>query len=122
MLRVLLAVALSLSATATLGAETPHPDAGPAPVPVLHLSLPETSEKRLVEQHCVACHDLGRIQNAGGTRSGWARRLKRMIARGSKLPEQDVPAVATYLARQFPVRLRPVDANATTTTSDAAKP
>ena len=88
-----------------------HPGDAPSPPPLLHFNFPDTPEKRLVEQHCVACHDLNRIQNAGGTRSGWNRRLQRMIARGSKLPPQDVPAVANYLARQFPVRLRPVDAN-----------
>jgi len=88
-----------------------HPGDAPSPPPLLHFNFPDTPEKRLVEQHCVACHDLNRIQNAGGTRSGWNRRLQRMIARGSKLPLQDVPAVANYLARQFLVRLRPVDAN-----------
>jgi len=111
-------VAVALSTAIALPAGAAHPDAhspdtSPAPVPVLHLSLPDTPEKKLIEQHCVACHDLTRIKNAGGTRSGWNKRLQRMIARGAKLPLQDVPAVAAYLARQFPVRLRPVDANAT---------
>jgi cytochrome c5 len=102
--------------------EAPAPDTAPVPVPVLHLSLPDTPEKRLVEQHCVACHDLTRIQNAGGTRSGWNKRLQRMIARGAKLPLQDVPAVAVYLARQFPVRPRPVDANTSIPPTESTTP
>jgi hypothetical protein len=97
-------------------------DTGPAPIPVLHLSLPDAPEKRLVEQYCVACHDLARVQNAGGTRSGWAKRLRRMIVRGAKLPREDVPAVAAYLAREFPVRPRPVDTDATAAARTAGAP
>ena len=118
-------LALSAGIASAVGAahpETPAADTAPAPVPVLHLNLPDTPEKRLVEQHCVACHDLARIQNAGGTRSGWNKRLQRMIARGAKLPLQDVPAVAVYLARQFPVRPRPVDANTSIPATESATP
>ena len=115
------AAGIALPAGAPLTAKA-TPDVGPVPVPILHFSFPDAPEKRLVEQHCVACHDLSRIQNAGGTRSGWTKRLSRMIARGAKLPLQDVPAVAEYLARKFPVRPRPVDANAAASATDAPAP
>ena len=104
-------IGLPTAAALAVSAQPAAIDSAPAPIPILHLKPPEALEKRLVEQHCVACHDLGRVQNAGGTRSGWTKRLQRMIARGAKLPLQDVPAVAAYLAREFPVRLRPVDTN-----------
>lgn len=115
------AAGIALPAVATAPAKA-TPDTGPAPVPILHFSLPDAPEKRLVEQHCVACHDLSRIENAGGTRSGWAKRLNRMIARGAKLPLKDVPAVAEYLARKFPVRLRAVDATAAASATNAPAP
>ena len=116
-----LSASIALSAGATPSG-APAPEAAPLPVPVLHFNFPDSPEKRLVEQHCVACHDLGRIQNAGGSRSGWAKRLKRMIARGAKLPDQDVPAVSAFLAKQFPIRLRPVDADTATKATAPATP
>ena len=115
------AAGIALSDGATLQAKA-TPDAGPAPVSILRFNVPDAPEKRLVEQHCVACHDLSRIENAGGTRSGWAKRLNRMIARGAKLPLQNVPAVAEYLARKFPVRPRPVDENVAASATDAPTP
>jgi len=74
--------------------------------------LPDAPERQLVVQHCLACHDVTRIESAGGSRSGWTRRIERMIMRGSTLPPKDVPEVAAYLARALPVRLAASSAHA----------
>jgi len=101
-------LALLLASGVCVHATANAPDV-PVPSPMTaigHLPLPDGPEKQLVKQHCMACHDIARIENAGGTRSGWKSRLERMIRRGSTLPRQDVPALATYLARALPERLR----------------
>src|SRR5262245_6961536 len=102
------AVERAPNAASSAHAPTLPVEQAPALPPLLHLSLPNAPEKRLVEQHCVACHDLRRVENSGATRTGWVRRLQRMIRRGSTLPPQDVAAVATYLGRTLPERPRPV--------------
>jgi len=91
----------------TLAMANPEREAPSTPATSSHPTLPDAPELRLVVQHCLACHNLTRIENAGGSRSGWTKRIKRMITRGSTLPPQDVPAVAEYLARALPERLRP---------------
>jgi mono/diheme cytochrome c family protein len=101
------AMLIGVSASTGVLATAPAPEP-PMPPAVLHLHLPDRPERRLVEQHCVACHDLARVENAGGSRMGWTRRLQRMIRRGATLSPRDVPAVATYLARTLPERPRPV--------------
>ena len=68
---------------------------------------PVGPERRLVERHCNACHDLAWIERSGGDARGWTDRLQRMIRNGASLPRGDIPALAAYLARAFPERLRP---------------
>ena len=68
--------------------------------------LPEGSEKALIVEYCVSCHTASRIARAGGGVEEWSDRVLRMKRWGSKLPNEDIPKVAAYLAKSFPVRVR----------------
>jgi hypothetical protein len=61
----------------------------------------------VVQKYCTACHELGRVQRAGGTQAGWQDRIGRMQRWGSKIPPDQVPSVARYLAAALPQRARP---------------
>lgn len=63
--------------------------------------------RALVERHCTQCHATSRIAKAGGTEQGWADRCRRMIRKGSTLPRDQIPVLAAYLAKAYPVRLKP---------------
>jgi mono/diheme cytochrome c family protein len=69
--------------------------------------FPEGPEKALMRQHCETCHTLDAIAGAGGTEEGWTDRINRMIRWGSKIPREEVPHLAGYLAAVLPLRLEP---------------
>lgn len=70
-------------------------------------SLPDAPEKALVQEYCVGCHQISRIEHAGGTFEGWSDRVRRMIRWGAKIPMDQVGTLAAYLAKALPPRLRP---------------
>ena len=74
---------------------------------ILKRHAPTGPEWDLVQKHCMACHTATRIAKAGGTQAGWADRMRRMIRFGSTMPREDIPAVATYLAKLYPPRPAP---------------
>jgi cytochrome c5 len=69
-------------------------------------ALPEAPEKAIVLNYCAVCHDIDWVVRSGGTVDGWTDRLQRMIRAGATLPKEQIPAVAVYLAKAFPPRLR----------------
>ena len=69
-------------------------------------ALPELPGKQLVLEHCVACHGLTRVLNAGGTSSGWRDRIQRMNRWGAKIPPHDIAPMAQFLATTLPPRVR----------------
>jgi hypothetical protein len=72
-------------------------------------ALPEGPEKAIVLNHCNVCHDIDWIVRSGGTLQGWTDRIQRMIRSGATIPREQIPAVAAYLAKAFPVRAREVE-------------
>jgi Cu(I)/Ag(I) efflux system membrane protein CusA/SilA len=72
--------------------------------------FPEGREKALMLEHCETCHTLEAIAGAGGTEEGWTDRINRMIRWGSKIPREDVPRLAGYLASVLPPRPDPAQA------------
>jgi mono/diheme cytochrome c family protein len=69
--------------------------------------FPAGPEKALLLQHCETCHTLDAIAGAGGTEVGWTDRINRMIRWGSKIPREEVPQLAAYLAAVLPPRPEP---------------
>jgi hypothetical protein len=73
-------------------------------------TLPNAPEKLLVMAYCMKCHSLAWIERSGGTQAGWTERIRRMNRAGAMIPPDNVPAMAAYLAKALPERLRPVPA------------
>jgi mono/diheme cytochrome c family protein len=71
--------------------------------------FPNGPEKALIQQHCETCHTLDRIAVTGGTEEGWTDRINRMIRWGSKIPREQVPQLAAYLANVLPPRPDPAE-------------
>ncbi len=69
--------------------------------------FPDGPEKVVLLEHCETCHTLEAIAGAGGTEAGWTDRINRMIRWGSKIPREQVPQLATYLAHVLPPRPAP---------------
>ncbi|MEO8315023.1 MAG: hypothetical protein ABI645_09535 [Pseudomonadota bacterium] len=68
---------------------------------------PPAPGQELLAKYCTACHSLERVQRSGGTVAGWDDRIRRMLRWGAKIPPEQVPGVATYLASILPPRPRP---------------
>ena len=69
--------------------------------------LPEGDGKVAVQAFCIQCHELGQVTRAGYSREGWRNNLNMMVNAGSRLPENQIPVVVEYLARNFPERPKP---------------
>lgn len=100
----------SISAMLILGDAEANGEASPARGPVgsatALAALPAGPEKAIVLEHCAVCHDIDWIVRSGGTVQGWTDRIQRMIRAGATIPREQIPAVAAYLARALPPRLR----------------
>ena len=70
-------------------------------------TLPDSPEKTLVTLYCVACHHVERIQQSGGSEAIWDDRIRRMVRWGAAIPQEQIGALARYLASALPRRLRP---------------
>jgi cytochrome c5 len=53
--------------------------------------------ERLVNANCLGCHDLRPIQVQALDMEGWKKALDAEIARGAKVPADDVPVLLEYL-------------------------
>jgi virginiamycin B lyase len=70
-------------------------------------SLPDGAGKKLVESHCVQCHDLGTVTRAGYSLVDWRNNIHMMVNVGSALPPEQIEMLAQYLAKNFPERPKP---------------
>src|SRR6266481_6004927 len=87
-----------LSTVAVLGSAIPaHAEGG----------LPEGPGKKVVQAHCVQCHDLTQVTRAGYTRQDWRTDVYMMINVGASLPKDQIDLVTDYLARSFPEKPKP---------------
>ena len=55
--------------------------------------------ERIINQSCVDCHDIRRIQTAAMTGDAWATTVSTMIEKGAKVAKEDVPVLVAYLAQ-----------------------
>ena len=58
--------------------------------------------KALVEERCIQCHDLRRVESAKKTRDEWKANVERMVSLGAELDEAEQEAVIDYLAETYP--------------------
>lgn len=59
--------------------------------------------KKLVEERCVACHDLKRIYKEKADKEEWEKIVDRMIKKGANLNESERALVLEYLLTIEPV-------------------
>jgi len=65
--------------------------------------LPEGNGKEAVQTLCGTCHSLKTVTDADGfTQEGWRYMLDIMINLGAQLPQDQIPVLTEYLAKNFP--------------------
>lgn len=120
----LLVAVLSLGASLT-GCPSSSPSSPPAPVtgaptslPVIPTApsppgpeaafaavLPEAPEKLLVVGRCTICHDERYLAQQRLTPKQWEQTVVKMKGFGSPVTDEELPRIAGYLSRSFPVDL-----------------
>jgi cytochrome c5 len=63
--------------------------------------FPQEDERgeRLVNQTCLACHDVRRIQVQALDEQGWSVKVQSMIEKGAKVEPADLPVLLDYLVK-----------------------
>jgi len=108
-MRIGLVLAVLLVASSAEAATVPASQVPLVAPPVDPALFPEGPEKAFVIEACDACHSLNMVIRHGGGVDDWTSRLVRMIRAGAPLTRDQIPALAAYLAKAFPERLRPQD-------------
>lgn len=70
--------------------------------PAIPVNLPEGAGKQLVEQSCIACHDLQKVGNERLGRKDWDRVMAHMIELGAPLSPETSKIILGYLQEKFP--------------------
>ncbi len=58
--------------------------------------------KKLLEERCVKCHDLGRTTSKKKTAEGWKATVERMVGKGAVLNAEEQQVLIDYLAKTYP--------------------
>src|SRR5207344_1968132 len=98
--------------------------AAPAPVAQAatdNTGFPDGDSKKLVLENCGGCHDLDQDKTAKHNEAAWKETLNHMVTYGANITEAQVPTVAAYLAKAFPVQ-GPPPATPPAATPPAATP
>ena len=66
-----------------------------------HGPLPDGEGKEIVLNICTLCHDLQRVRSHRSSIEGWKELIDAMIFEGAPLPDDAIPALLTYFARNF---------------------
>jgi cytochrome c5 len=56
--------------------------------------------ERIINQSCVGCHDIRKIQTAAMNADAWGKTVTTMIEKGAKVAKDDIPVLVSYLAQQ----------------------
>ena len=103
-----LCVAILLSAGPSKGAIIGITPVPPEPeTPVDETRFPPGPGRQFILDTCQGCHTLNLVARSGADIDGWTDRLVRMIRAGAPVTRSQIPALATYLAKAFPVRPKP---------------
>jgi competence protein ComEA len=63
--------------------------------------LPEAPGRDVVQKICAACHEIETVIASRRTKIGWQQTVEDMIARGAEGSDEEMAAVADYLATYF---------------------
>jgi hypothetical protein len=66
-----------------------------------HGPLPEGEGRAILLNICTLCHDLQRVRSHRASVEGWKELIDAMIFEGAPLPDDQIPVLLTYLARNF---------------------
>lgn len=91
----LVVAALGAACTAAPAAGTPAPATSAAPLESV------LDGEALVNERCVGCHDLARVESAKKTEAEWASTVQRMVGKGTRLTDEEQAAVIQYLAATY---------------------
>jgi outer membrane biosynthesis protein TonB len=89
---------------------TPEPSATPTPEAeeptVAPTATPEATEgpaegRLLLEDRCVACHTLDRVESARKTEEAWLETVNRMVEYGAQLSDPEKEVLVDYLAETY---------------------
>ena len=56
--------------------------------------------ERILNANCLGCHTSRAVETAAYDHDGWDKVVKAEIARGAKVPAEDIPVLVDYLALQ----------------------
>jgi mono/diheme cytochrome c family protein len=66
------------------------------------VELPEGDGKALATEFCQDCHRLTNLVKSHKSPDDWAETVQTMMDRGSRLPQENVDTLVSYLAKNFP--------------------
>jgi cytochrome c553 len=75
-----------------------------APASQDNSGFPDGDSKKLVLDNCGGCHDLDQVKTAKHNEAAWKETLGHMVTYGANITDAQVPTVAAYLAKSFPVQ------------------
>jgi cytochrome c5 len=73
------------------------PDAAPAAGSASN----DAAAKKLLEEACTSCHDLGLVTEAHYTKEEWQGVITSMVAKGASVSEKDSPVLVEYLVKMY---------------------
>jgi cytochrome c5 len=74
-----------------------------APTTEQEEAVPVTLDgKALLEERCISCHDLGRVERVRKTEEEWKATVERMVGKGARLSQAEQEQVIQYLAETYP--------------------
>jgi hypothetical protein len=91
----------NIQATRTIESPTPTLAQAPSTSTVLPAASGSFDGATLVQERCIKCHGIVRIQQAAKTRDEWQATVSRMIGRGANLSSDEKDAVINYLAETY---------------------
>jgi cytochrome c5 len=65
--------------------------------------FPDGPGKAIVEGNCGSCHDLDLVKQAKHDEKAWTETIGHMVNYGAAVTDAQVPTLAAYLAKAFPV-------------------
>jgi len=101
-------VAMGLATAAGVrGQGGPGSQAPAPPAATDNSGFPDGDSKKFVMENCGGCHDLDLVKTAKHNEAAWKETLMHMQAYGAGITDAQVPTVAAYLAKAFPVQATP---------------